>query len=127
MKEYQTLLSYIEYFTEPSNNFFKWSEFKKDEDGVIALPYCSYSERVLEFQKAVYDTGFVFKGNYAQGVTEKENPLEFIENCDLETLRKLLTFFIRRERFCEGMLASAIKNGFILKILERLKELLDGQ
>ena len=68
MNEYRKLLDYISYFADPSNQFFKWTESKQNPNGSFTFPYGTYSEKVNEFRKAVYETGFVFKGNYSEGI-----------------------------------------------------------
>ena len=49
----------------------------------------------------------------------------FITEADIDTLRKLLTVHIRKDRFCEGHLLASSRDGTILRILERMKELND--
>lgn len=48
-----------------------------------------------------------------------------LEKTDLETIRKLLTLHIRKERFCEGHLADVCESGLMLSTLRRLKTLWD--
>ena len=48
-----------------------------------------------------------------------------LEKVDLETIRKLLTLHMRKERFCEGHLASVCESGLMLSTLKRLKALRD--
>ena len=125
--DYHKLLDYIPYFADSSNQFVECTEMQKNEDGSFSFPYCSYSEMVREFEKTVYDTEFIFKGDYLEGISGKATDPAFIERCDLETLRKIMTSCVRGERFCEGHLASVIENGLILKVLKRLEELIDRQ
>jgi O-acetyl-ADP-ribose deacetylase len=48
-----------------------------------------------------------------------------LERADLETIRKLLTLHLRKERFCEGHLAAVCEEGLMLRTLQRLKALHD--
>jgi hypothetical protein len=48
-----------------------------------------------------------------------------LEKADLETIRKLLTLHLRKERFCEGHLAAVCEDGLMLRTLLRLKALYD--
>jgi hypothetical protein len=48
-----------------------------------------------------------------------------LEKADLETIRKLLTLHMRKERFCEGHLAAVCESGLMLSTLRRLKALRD--
>ena len=49
--------------------------------------------------------------------------LGLIQNADLLTIRKLLTTHFRKERFCEGHLASLCASGHIVSVLKRLRQL----
>jgi len=42
---------------------------------------------------------------------------------DLQTVRRLLTTRVRKERFCEGHLAGLCESGHIVSVLKRLKQL----
>ena len=46
---------------------------------------------------------------------------------DAQSVMALITRCIRGERFCGGLLSGVLKNGFILKLLERLKEIDESQ
>ena len=50
------------------------------------------------------------------------NPI-LLEIANLEIIRKLLTLHIRKDRFCDFHLDMMVKNGHMLQILKRLKEL----
>ena len=45
---------------------------------------------------------------------------EMLEPADLETIRKLLTLHVRKERFCEGHLLGMFESGHLTKLLRRL-------
>lgn len=44
---------------------------------------------------------------------------------DLDTLRKLMTSYIRGDRFTDGLFEEVIISGHVTKILTRLRELMD--
>jgi hypothetical protein len=46
-----------------------------------------------------------------------------IESVGVEVIRKLVTPHVRQERFCEGHLLAMFKNGHILALLRRLKQI----
>jgi hypothetical protein len=48
-----------------------------------------------------------------------------LEAADFETVRRLFTLHMRKERFCEGHLADVCESGLMLRTLRRLKELRD--
>lgn len=49
----------------------------------------------------------------------------YIPKADLELAKSMLTAYIRQEKFCDGLIISAIKNGNMAKILKRIKQLLE--
>ncbi|WP_375790309.1 DUF6508 domain-containing protein [Paenibacillus agricola] len=46
---------------------------------------------------------------------------------DTDTLRALLTYFVRQERFCDGLWAKAVEDKIFLQILLKLRELTDSE
>lgn len=72
----------------------------------------------------VYRSGFVMAFDWPSW--DVKQALNDIDTADLETLRKLLTVFVRKERFCGGFLAGLCSNGMVQKILLRL-EVVAGQ
>jgi hypothetical protein len=46
-----------------------------------------------------------------------------IQTSPLNTIRSLLTYCVRAERFCDGAWGAAVKSGKIVTILERLYEI----
>ena len=48
---------------------------------------------------------------------------EKIDSADVLTLKKLFTTHVRKDRFCEGHLATMLENGHIVALLRRLKEI----
>ena len=46
-----------------------------------------------------------------------------IDDADLELLKAILTGYIRQERICDGLWATAVEDKAFLKILERLRQL----
>ena len=46
-----------------------------------------------------------------------------IQNANMELLTAILTYFVRQERFCDGLWASAIDDKIFLNILYQLREL----
>jgi TPR repeat protein len=52
---------------------------------------------------------------------------EAIPSANVELLLAILTFYIRGDRFCDGLLDSVIQEGKIAAILKRLRELHEGK
>ena len=85
---------------------------------------------VGEFLDLAYSDEWVISGfdwpSWDEGRDIAGDP-ERISQCDLETIRKLITAIVRNDRFCEGALASAWRGGTIKAILERINTLMDTQ
>ncbi len=117
----EKILEFIPYFEDKNNKFYKLS--KTD----LLYPRI-YDRKVNEFVKALYDQNIAYSFDWISWEPEAEkicNNLEKLKSADLDTLRKLLTLHIRKERFCNGHLAHMIKSGHIIVILKRLKEIAD--
>lgn len=113
------LLQYLEYFQDPGSVFYH------EVNG-----YMCESEKIGSFRKALDDVGFLMVFNWSDWLMENEiyrnldnNMDSSIMNADLETLRKLMTSYIRGDRFNEGLFISVCMKGHAAQILLRLREL----
>lgn len=127
MDKYNILLDYIAYFKNDNNDFYNYNRGKKEKE-VVTLGYITYSQKVLNFIKDATDIEFLYNGNYLNWISSDEDKnynivKSKIDRANIEKLREILTYYLRGERFCEGLLASSIDEGIILKILYRLKVL----
>ena len=89
-------------------------------------------EEIREFHEELCNTGFLMIFDWKNWLKQNEmykNIANDIEEpllkADLDTLRKLLTSYIRGDRFNEGLFEQAIINGHVTKILTRLEVLMD--
>jgi hypothetical protein len=90
------------------------------------FPWFNFSESVTEFQQALYDNGWVTPFEWTkwqESAQEYVESPEKIESADAETIRKLFTTHVRKDRFCEGHLAAMFENGHIVALLRRLQTL----
>lgn len=91
-------------------------------------PY-NYDPEFLRWWAALGHSKFPLRFDWPQWLEEFKaldcNP-ERVAQADLLTLRKLVTFYLRTERFTSGTLAKIIDNGQLLRIMRRLAELSDG-
>lgn len=126
MEKYEELIKYIAYFEDDRNTFCTWESSKEKEDGVFIMSYPKYDEKLEEFIKDVYKTDLL-KQDYMEflekNINRSTNIDDVIENADFETLRAILTKYIRLERFCEGTWGAAAKEGTFLKILKKIKQI----
>ncbi|SMF79332.1 hypothetical protein SAMN05661091_1685 [Paenibacillus uliginis N3/975] len=112
--EIERLLNYSEYFqnVESQNNNHNMNEM------------------ISEFYNELSNTEFLLVFDWIGWLKENEvfrnldNDIEeFIKKADLETLRKLMTAYIRGDRFNEGLFLKAVSSGKVGIILRRLKEI----
>jgi len=79
-----------------------------------------------QFVAALYDHGWVVPFDWVawqdEAVQLYESP-EALGKADIQTLRKLLTLHVRKDRFCEGHLAAVFESGHVTAILQRLRKL----
>jgi len=116
-------------FSAPGHEFARWHASSRDASGVVTLGYCALGEEASAFQQMAYDLDLVLRFDWMNwaGGEEGCNLLadpSAVETADLDQLRKLLTVFIRQDRFCEGALAQAFDRGFITAICRRAAVLL---
>jgi len=98
----------------------------KDEDGVIRMPFHVYDKKLEDFIHEVYQTDLM-NNDYLE-VLEKRFPkrcniAHFIDGANFELLTAILTFYIRQERFFDGLWGTAVQQKVFYKALLRLKQL----
>jgi len=109
-------LKFLPYFKDNDKPFYKI-----DIDDLFH-PYV-YSREVNKFLATIIKEEFTIVFDWVEWREEAvkyfKEP-ELIDSASITTLRKLMTMFIRKERFCSGFINSVIDTGMILRILERL-------
>jgi len=94
------------------------------EEGV--MPSFELSPCVSHFVQIAYDEGFLSPLDWSKWQDEAERYVESPEavaRADLETIQKLITTHVRKERFSEGHLSGMFECGHLTAILRRLAEL----
>jgi hypothetical protein len=91
------------------------------------MPWFDCSEGVVAFRRALYDNDWITPSfhwtEWQETAREYVASPERIESADAETIQRLFTTHIRKERFCEGHLAAMFENGHILAMLRRLRDI----
>jgi hypothetical protein len=101
----------------------EWRGGDKNPDGSITMPWMEYDQQVLDFTRACGAGGWLEPFDWMAWLPEAlyiHGHPELLESASLETLQKLLTLHIRRDRFFEGHLANMIEDGHIAAILRRM-------
>jgi hypothetical protein len=94
-----------------------------------SLPYHDFAGELTRFHEAVHDNGFVFSFDWSAWEHQAHRYFEqpgLLLKANLQVLRKLITFHVRKQRFCDGHLPEMVKCGHIAALLRRLKELRDA-
>ena len=98
------------------------------DDGVIEMPWTSYHPIVNRIEKLLYDLKVVQDVDWSSWKSAIEPNLVF----DAERIRSgslydtvcCLTGIIRSERFGSGAIATSLRNGGFLSLLDRIKVLI---
>ena len=94
----------------------------KDPDILMITPIVE-AKVVGEFTELMYDLDLVIGFDWGKWDEGREIVEKGVyKGLDVVTLLKLLTALIRNDRFCEGVLAGAMQDGTIVKILEAMKK-----
>ena len=102
----------------------------KEKKGVITIPSSSLSPEAKAFNKMIYQEGWVLDGldwpEWAQTDEFKDlfSKPEALAKATAHQLAKLLTALARKERFCEGTMASACSDGLLARITQRASVLI---
>jgi len=116
-------------FTAPGFKFAAWRREPPDVSGILHLPYSEPSGEADAFVKAAYDLGWVKQFDWSawaatpEGKRLTESP-DLVASATHDQLAKLLTVYIRGERFNEGALNSAFESGLLTAIVKRAEALL---
>ena len=90
------------------------------------MPCWNYGTEVNVFAKALFDNRWVVEFDWTPWQKEAKKYLaepELVIGADLRVLRRLLTIHIRKDRFCDGHLATMVVEGHITSILKRIEQL----
>jgi len=119
-KQIRNLLSFLPQIANPAEPFHTCDVKNSPFD-----PY-TYSPLVDRFIQALEINGFCqpfdWPSWHNQAEAYMKDPSK-LGNADIETIIKLFTIILRKERFCSGTIAAFLDNGFILTLLKRLGEI----
>ena len=122
------ILNFIPYFENTApEEIAHMGSLETLPDGMMSFPYPVYARKFRDFIYEFEASG-IPDPNYLENL--KNHPLsnpEDINNAitsgDLALVFSIFTFFIRQERFNEGLWVSAVKNGIFLRLLNRIDAL----
>lgn len=126
MDEIKALGSYLpRLYAEGFSPEVRWEGGKKDEKGIIHMPYPIYDAIVEEFIRAASDECWLDYGYKPEEAYAMLKDDEMIQSASLAEIKTMLTFVVRGERFSDGHWGEMIKRGYVRKLLERLAQLAD--
>ncbi len=95
-----------------------------NNNGFLTVPYNVPSAVVNRFCEIVYDLPIIIDFNWSAWIEGREmlkdRSFDF-DSIDIPEKCKLITIIIRSDRFCDGALISAFREGIILEILKSIK------
>ena len=100
------------------------SKFGEWEEENILFPYCIEAPIVSQFLHIVYRLPIIISFDW--GAWEEGRKISSDDDFDYDTLDlpenyKLITEFVRKNRFCDGALVSAFESGLISRILKSIE------
>ncbi|MCB5270428.1 MAG: DUF6508 domain-containing protein [Candidatus Cloacimonetes bacterium] len=120
MSQYDKLFSYIDYFSAAGKEEGSWV-LKPGE-----FPYVNYSELLSSFIKDLHETDLMdseYLSYLKENLPAQAKLADAIDSADFRMLRAILTYFVRQERFQEGLWQSAVMDKSFYRILLRLREI----
>ncbi|MDZ4179303.1 MAG: DUF6508 domain-containing protein [Coriobacteriia bacterium] len=99
------------------------------EPGVYSWPSWESSPIVSEWHRALYDHNIIdpqspyLTEEFAARMREFEDDPSLLSGQDLSTIRTVLTYISRGERFCDGLMADMFDKGVAQSATRRLVEL----
>lgn len=127
---FQSLTQYIKVLENDSLG--EWHKAEK-KDGVITLPYVSYTSTVREFIRELYNfaknNNQYDMYNYKE-VLEQKGIIDYkeMQECDIDavdaqTILCMMMGVVRADRFSEGTLMSYLQDGYFDKWLKKLQKI----
>lgn len=128
MVKYDCLYEFIPYLeTALTDNVVRWGGGEKSSDGTLIMPYPIYNDRVKDFIETIYKLDLLDKAYLetmqSYSINTSEELGNALDDADYRLSIALLTYYVRQERFCDGLWAKAIENKIFLRLIKRLLEL----
>jgi len=109
---------------EKTETFITPGTISYPDEETIELGRSKQAPIIYTFLKVVYQIPIIIDFGWAQWDEGRElagNPDTDFDSIDIPTKCKLITAFVRNDRFCDGALASRFEDGTILRILKSIR------
>lgn len=121
LTQLDAILTYLPIFEQPDFSPGEW----QTQRGVF--PYWAASPEATAFVEALYREQFIIPFDWGSWAAEAQRYSDddgsALAEASLDTLRRLLTTYVRADRFSAGTLASLFQSGHIIAVLRRLKQI----
>jgi hypothetical protein len=123
VRKIDALLAFLPAFEAPGREFVqKWVTPGGDES-VPVMPYPEYHEDVKRFFKLASQEFWLDHAYDPETAGTMLADPATVAAADLAAVRTLLTYCVRGERFCDGHWSGVLKDGSVVSLLKRLREL----
>ncbi len=127
----RALARYEQIWASPEFTFGHWAEAATDEDGVTQMAWYEYSDAAQAFIDETYALGWVVDFDWMTWAASPKGQRlltgrDLVDRGSAADLAKLLTVFIRGDRFSEGELAGAYESGWLGAIVRRAAALAES-
>lgn len=116
--KYERITRYLEQFHRETFGKLVSTTADGTDDNTYGRPYFKYDDDVEAFINDMHEIDAV-DFDYVRNIEKIED--KAVEDLTEDELITKLTLFVRGEKFCEGMLSGALRDGTIQKVLEELK------
>lgn len=100
-----------------------WRGGTRTEDGAITLPWPQYNQTVAAFMQTAAKEpwcDYDYQPGQAAAMLQDQDA---VKRASLAEIKTMLTYCVRGERFSDGHWAAMIEQGYIRRLLERLRDL----
>jgi hypothetical protein len=123
-QEIEALVAFLpRLYAEEFSPVKKWSGGTSEAGGPIVMPYPEYEPLVEEFYRAASGECWLDRGYDPEEARKLLADATAVRRADLNTIKTMLTYCVRGERFCDGHWGAMIEEGHIRRLLERLAEI----
>jgi hypothetical protein len=130
---FRGIVGFLPDFEKPEFDPGEFVPPQEIEPKLFTMPYARLSDTASEFVKAAYNSGLILTDFDASKWASTSRVKQMMRNAEMlahatpQTLARLLTVCIRRDRFVEGALLSDFQSRLILRIVRRAADLLAAQ
>jgi hypothetical protein len=114
---------------EETETFTESQAVSYTDDNILLYRTPKEAPVIYTFLEVVYQIPIIIDfdwGSWDEGREFAGNPDTDFDSIDIPTKCKLITAFVRNDRFCDGALASRFEDGTILRILKSISRQLNS-